>query len=99
VTSINSLLSFCGLRRNRHLVEWLFQPTFQKNVRTFLEKSTDVSRKKYGRFREKVRTFFETFRCFCISLITNHLQMYKKRLKTVRNIDLYAKSTANLIDI
>ena len=39
-----------------------------KKVRTFSEKSTDVFGKKYGHF-------FETFRCFCISLITNHLQM------------------------
>ena len=39
------------------MVEWLFQPTFQKNVRTFLEKSTDVFGEKYGRFWEKVRTF------------------------------------------
>ena len=45
-----------------------------KKVRTFQEKSTDVSRKKYGRF-------FKAFRCFCISLITNHLQMYKKTAK------------------
>lgn len=29
-----------------------------KKVRTFLEKSTDVSVKKYGRFMKKVRTFF-----------------------------------------
>ena len=29
-----------------------------KKVRTFLEKSTDVSVKKYGRFSKKVRTFF-----------------------------------------
>jgi len=50
-----------------------------KKVRTFQEKSTDVSGKKYGRF-------FEAFRYFCISLITNHLQMREKRLKTVRNI-------------
>ena len=45
------------LWHNEYLVDWLFQPTFQKNVRTFLEKSTDVLEKKYGRFREKVRTF------------------------------------------
>ena len=24
--------------------------------------------KKYGRFKKKVRTFFETFRCFCYSI-------------------------------
>lgn len=47
-----------------------------KKVRTFLEKSTDVSVKKYGRF-------FETFRCFCMSLIIKYLQMREKRLKTV----------------
>ena len=29
-----------------------------KEVRMFLEKSTDVFGKKYGRFWEKVRTFF-----------------------------------------
>lgn len=47
-----------------------------KKVRTFSEKSTDVLGEKYGRF-------FETFRCFCISLIIKHLQMREKRLKTV----------------
>ena len=50
-----------------------------KEVRMFLEKSTDVFGKKYGRF-------FETFRCFCISLIIKHLQMREKRLKTVQNM-------------
>jgi len=74
---------------------------FNENVRRFCKKSTDVLIKKYGRFLEKVRTFlgkstdvlgekygrfFETFRCFCISLITNHLQMREKRLKTVQNM-------------
>ena len=35
-----------------------------KKVRTFQEKSTDVSRKKYGRFKKKVRTFFQGISLF-----------------------------------
>ncbi|EGQ14019.1 hypothetical protein HMPREF9419_1462 [Prevotella nigrescens ATCC 33563] len=42
------------------MVDWLFHLTFQKNVRTFLEKSTDVLEEKYGRFWEKNNSFVNT---------------------------------------
>lgn len=48
------------LCHNEYFVDWLFLPTFQKNVRTFLEKSTDVLEKKYGRFWEKNNSFVNT---------------------------------------
>ena len=53
-----------------------------KKVRTFLEKSTDVSVKKYGRFMKKVRTFFRDISLF---LYVANYQILTNERKTVKN--------------
>lgn len=60
-----------------------------KKVRTFLEKSTDVSVKKYGRFRGKVRTFFLDISLFLY--IANYQSLTNERKKTTKNSPKYKR--------